>query len=246
MARLKLTANKRTITGRKVKTLRQEGILPANLYGQGIKSQSLQVSYQDFVKVFKKTGESGLIDLVIGGTKSARPVLVGDIQTDPVTDKILHVDFRQVDLTQKTIVTVSIELVGGAPAVESGVGILIQPLLEVEVEALPEDLPDHIDADVSSLKEINDAVRVADLKISSKVTIKADQDEMVAKIEAPAEEEEEVTPAEEPEVIGKEGKEDQEGEGKSEEGKTEEKPEEAKPKEKPQETVKKENSPKKE
>jgi len=227
MARTKLVVDKRTITGRKVKALRRENILPANLYGQGIKSQALQLGYQDFLAIFEKTGESGLIDLVIGKAKSPRPVLVGDIQVDPVTDKILHVDFRQVDLAKKTVVSVPIKLVGEAPGAEGGEGILIQPLLEVEVEALPEELPDHLEADVSSLKAISDVIRVADLKVNEAVVIMADKEEVVAKLEAPAEEEAEPAPVEEPEVIGKEGEE----EGKKEppeKGKPEEKAEEEK------------------
>lgn len=210
MVRPSLKVESRKTTGRKVKTLRREGILPANLYGQAVKSQSLQVAQADFKKIFAKTGESGLIDLVIDQAKSARPVLVGDIQTDPVTDNILHVDFRQVDLTKKTTVSVAIELVGEAPGAEGGEGVLIQPLLEVEVEALPEDLPDHLELDVSSLAAINDVLRVSDIKTSSQVTIKAEDNEVVAKIEAPTEEEE-IAPAEEPEVIGQETDDQQEG-----------------------------------
>ncbi len=221
MARPKLTVDKRAITGRKVKTLRREGILPANLYGQEIKSQALQLNYQDFSKVFEKTGESGLIDLVVGKAKSSRPVLVGDIQIDPVTDKIIHVDFRQVDLTKKTVVSVPIELVGEAPAVEANEGVLIQTLSEVEVEALPEELPDHLEANISSLKRIDDTVRISDLEVKSEIAIKADQEEVVAKIEAPVEEEEEPVTVEEPEVIG-EDKEGEEEEKPVEEGKEKE------------------------
>ena len=226
MARPKLVADKRTITGRKVKALRREGILPANFYGRGVKSYALQLNYRDFSSVFEKTGESGLIDLVVGKAKTAWPVLVGDIQTDPVTDNILHVDFRQVDLTKKTIVSVPIELVGEVPAVEAGDGVLIQTLAEIEVEALPEELPDHIEADTSSLKKIDDAIRVSDLEVKSGITIKAGQEEVVAKVEPPTKEEE-PAPVEEPEVIGKEGqeeaKEEQPGEAKAEEKVKEEK-----------------------
>jgi len=234
MARPKLTVEKRTITGRKAKTLRREGLLPANLYGQNIKSQALKLNYQDFLTIFKKTGESGLINLAIGKSKSTQPVLVGDIQIDPVTDKILHVDFRQVDLTKKAQVTVPIELVGHAPGAEEGEGILIQPLSEVEVEALPEKLPDHLEADVSSLKEINDAIRIADLEAGKEITILADKEEVVAKLEAPTEEEEEPTPAEEPTVIGQEEEEGESG-AESKEEESEKKPEEkSSEKEKPQ------------
>jgi large subunit ribosomal protein L25 len=230
MARPKLTADKRTIIGRKVKALRREGILPANLYGQGIKSCALQLNYRDFSSVFEKTGESGLIDLVVGKAKTAWPVLVGDIQVDPVTDNALHVDFRQVDLTKKTIVSVPIELVGKAPAVETDEGVLIQTLAEVEVEALPEELPDHIEADTSSLKKVDDAIRVSDLEVKSGVTIKAGQEEVVAKIEPPAKEEE-PAPVEEPEVIGEKGEGGEDQEEQPKEDQPEVKPEKAASKE---------------
>lgn len=210
MVRPKLVVDERTVTGRKVKALRREGILPANLYGQGIKSQGLQVDYQSFFSIFEKTGESGLIDLFVGQAKTACPVLVGDIQVDPVTDKILHVDFRQVDLTKKTQVAVPIELIGQAPGAEGGEGVLIQTLLEVEVEALPEELPDRLEADISSLQKINDVIRVSDLKLSSGIIIKANENEVVAKIETPIKEEV-VAPTEEPEVIGEGEKKDEEG-----------------------------------
>jgi large subunit ribosomal protein L25 len=229
MTRPTLKVETRKITGRKVKTLRRKGILPANLYGQSIKSQSLKVPQTDFAKIFAKTGESGLIDLVVDQAKSALPVLVGNIQTDPVTDNILHVDFRQVDLAQKTTVSVAIELVGEAPGIEGGEGVLIQPLLEVEVEALPEELPDHLELDVSGLVAINDVLRVSDIKVGSGVIVKAEANEVVAKIEAPAEEEEPESNEEEPEVIGEK---DKEAESTSEKEGSAEPKESAKPEEK--------------
>jgi len=189
MARLKLKAEKRKILGRKVKNLRQKGILPANLYGRDIKSQALQLNLKEFLNVFNKTGETGLIDLKIDRLQ-AKTVLASDIQLDPVSDIPLHVDFRQIDLTKKTSVAVPIEIIGEAPAVEHGDGVLIQILQEIEIEALPENLPDHISVDVSGLKEINDAVRVEELKVDKKVTLKVNKNEVIAKIEAPIAEEE--------------------------------------------------------
>ena len=229
MARLKLKAEKRKILGRKVKNLRQKGILPANLYGRDIKSQALQLDLKEFLNVFNKTGETGLIDLKIGSLK-AKAVLASDIQSDPVSDIPLHVDFRQIDLTKKTSVAVPIEIIGEAPAVEHGDGVLIQTLQEIEVEALPENLPDHIDVDVSGLKEINDAVRIEELKVDKKITLKINKNEVVAKIEAPIAEEEVVkTPEPEEEGAAEEGAEketeEKTGEKKAEKGKAE-KPEE--------------------
>ncbi|MGI6776403.1 MAG: 50S ribosomal protein L25 [Patescibacteria group bacterium] len=191
--REKLTAQKRELTGHKVKKLRREGILPANLFGKKIKSQSLQVNLKEFLKVFEKTGETGLIDLVIDD-KETRSVLVGNVQIEPVSDQLLHVDFHQVNLEEKVTVAVPIHLVGEAPAVVQDEGVLVQPLAEVEVEALPTDLPDHLEADISSLDKIDAAVRVADLKVPKGVVVKTVQEEVVAIIN-PKAKEEEVAPA---------------------------------------------------
>jgi len=197
--REKLIAQKRELMGHKAKKLRREGILPANLFGKKIKSQSLQVNLKEFLKVFEKTGETGLIDLVIDD-KETRPVLVGNVQIEPVSDQPLHVDFHQVNLEEKVTVAVPIHLVGEAPAVVRDEGVLVQPLAEVEVEALPTDLPDHLEADISSLDKIDAAVRVADLKVPKGVVVKTVQEEVVAIIN-PKAKEEEVAPAAEEAVV---------------------------------------------
>ncbi|MDP3888508.1 MAG: 50S ribosomal protein L25, partial [bacterium] len=187
MERQKLKAEKRTITGRKVKKLRREGILPGNVFGNKVKSLSLQVPTKEFQKLYSQVGESGLIDLAVDG--EVKPVLVHNVHFHPVSSDPLHVDFHQVSLTEKTTAMIQIELIGESPAVESKIGILIQPLSEVEVEALPTDLPDHLEANVSTLTEIGQAITVADLKFDkAKVEIKADPEEVVAKIDALAEE----------------------------------------------------------
>ena len=222
MARPKVVAQKRKILGRKVKQLRREGILPANLFGKKIKSQALQVNQKDFLKVFDKAGETGLVDLVIDKQK-VRPVLISNLQIDPVTDDPLHVDFHQVDLEEKTIVAVPVELIGSSPVVEKDEGVLVQPLLEVTIEALPQKLPDHLEADISALTKLNDAVRVSNLKVAKGVEIKAEENEIVVKVSAPREEEE-VPPAPSEEEAGVEEKVEGE-EGKEIEGKKEEKEE---------------------
>ena len=215
MANPSLTAKSRKTLGRKVKKLRREGLLPANLYGKKIKSQALELPAAEFLKVYEQEGETGLIDLKINS--QTRPVLVHNLQIHPVTDEPLHVDFRQVSLTEKTTADVPIEIRGDAPAVEQKKGILIQLLNEVEVEALPQDLPDEILVDVSKLGEVGQAITVADLVYDkNKVKVLADPGETVVKIN-PLEEEEVVTPpAEEKAAEGEapEGVEAPEGEVK--------------------------------
>jgi len=234
MANLKLSAKPRKILGRKVKKIRQEGILPANLYGKKIKSQALELPAAEFLKVFKEAGETSLVDLKIG--QKTQPVLIHNLQVHPVTDEPLHVDFHQVSLTEKTTADVPIEVRGDAPAVEQKKGILIQPLAEVEVEALPADLPDHLVVDVSKLEEVGQAITIADLAYDKKkVEIKNDPGEIIIKINPLEKEEvapppvEEEVPAEEVEGAPPEGAEVVPPEGKPAEEKKS--PEQAQPQE---------------
>jgi len=230
MARPKVAAQKRKILGRKVKQLRREGILPANLFGKKIKSQTLQVNQKELLAVFEKVGETGLVDLAIDKQKP-RPVLISNVQLDPVTDAPLHVDFHQVDLEEKTVVAVPVELVGSSPLVEKDEGTLVQPLLEVTVEALPQKLPDHLEADISVLTKLNDAVRVSDLKVGKGVEIKAEGNEIVVKVSAPREEEKVVVPSEEEAGVEEKAEEEEGKEGEEIKEKKEEKEEEKEKKE---------------
>lgn len=214
-----LKAEKRKIVGRKVKILRKEGILPANVYGKKVKSESVQVKLSEFEKVFKAVGSTGLVELVVDNKK--RPVLVHDIQVDPVTDNFLHADFLQVDLKQKVTAFVPVELTGEAPAEKLGLGTVVQHLDEVEVEALPTDLPEKFEVDLSKLEEVDAAIFVKDLGVDTKkVTIQNEPDQMIAKVEPLRKEEEVVAPVEEEaaegeEVEGESDEEKKEGEGVS-------------------------------
>ena len=122
----KLKVNQRKVIGRKVKNLRKDDILPANVYGKKVKSLPIQVAEKDFLSVYSEARETSIIDLTVEGEKKARPVLVANLQLDHVTDRPLHVDFRQVILTEKTTATIPVELTGEAPAVGQKLGILIQ------------------------------------------------------------------------------------------------------------------------
>ena len=184
-----LKAEKRKIEGKKVKQLRRRGLLPANLFGKGVKSLSLELDLKEFLRIFQKAGETHLIDLALGS--DSHSVLVHHLQLDPVSQFPLHVDFQQVSLKDKISATVPITLVGESPAEKEGIGILVQQLSEIEVEALPTDLPDHLEADVSGLSQVNASLFVKDLKTDTlKVTIPSgDLEKIVAKVEPPAKEE---------------------------------------------------------
>lgn len=220
MDRPKLRVEKRSVEGRRVRALRRDGILPANVFGKNVKSFSVQLPVRNFEKTYDEVGETGLIDLQVDG--EIRPVLVSNVQYHPVTDLPLHADFRQVDLKEKIQAAVPVEVVGESPAEKTGVGILVQQMNEIEVEALPTDLPEKIVVDVGKLENVDDAIHVKDLAVDrSKVILSADEEEIVVKIEPPAKEEE-IAPVAVPAEEGVEGAEGiperPEGEGAPAEG----------------------------
>jgi large subunit ribosomal protein L25 len=225
--KIKLSVEKRKITGRKVKVLRRDGFLPANIYGKKVKSLAVQLKTEDFLPVFKEAGETALVELKLAGEEKMRPALIHNVHFHPVSGDPLHADFYQVDLKQKVTSKIPVELIGESPAVKEKVGILIQPLNEVEVEALPTDLPEKIEVNISDLKAINDTVSLDEVKIPSGVKILTDQKEILAKIEPLAKEEEVAPPAEEevPAEGEEEPTEEGEGEGEGEAPVTEAKPE---------------------
>jgi large subunit ribosomal protein L25 len=193
MASKKLLAEDRKTTGRKVKQLRAIGWLPGNVYGKKVKSTSVQVNYKEFVAVYNEVGETGLLDLTIG--KDVKPVLVHSMQKNAKTDQILHVDFLQVDLKVKVTAEVPVELVGESPAEKQGLGTVVQQINEIEVEALPTDLPEKFEVSIENLSDIDQAVYVKDLSFNrEKIEVKADMDAIVVKVEPPQKEEEPITP----------------------------------------------------
>lgn len=229
--KVKLEVEKRKVIGKKVKLLRRDGLLPANIYGKKTKSLAVQLPAKLFLSVFKEVGESGLLDLKVGGEDVARPVLVHDVHFHPVSNEPLHVDFYQVDLKEKVITKVPVEIIGESPAIKEKIGILIQPLSEVEVEALPGDLPEKIEVDISGLKAVDETITVDQVKAPQGVQILTEAKEVLAKIEPPVTQEEIVVPPTEEAVEGetpegevKEGETPTEGEesAKEEESKEEE------------------------
>lgn len=180
MKRPKLTVEKRSISGKKVKKLRKEGILPANIYGKDIKSLSVQLPQKEFEKIFKEVGETGLVDVHLNG--ELKPSLIHNVQMDYLHNLPLHADFFQVNLKEKVKTMVPIKTLGEPKAVSDKLGLLLQPLSEVEVEALPTDLPEYIEVNVESLATVNDQMAVSDIKAPSGVTILTDPSQVVVKI----------------------------------------------------------------
>ena len=186
MTKVNLKANPRKITGRKVKNLRKQGLVPSNIYGKGVKSHSIEVNSKEFQEVYKKTGETGIIEISLGS--EARPVLVHNVQVHPVTGELLHIDFLQVDLKEKVNANIPLEITGESPAEKSGIGTVVLLVQELEVEGLPGDLPKSFEIDATKLTEVDQVVKVSDLKTKD-IEIKADLETIVAKVEPPQKEE---------------------------------------------------------
>jgi large subunit ribosomal protein L25 len=180
MKKIFLDVIKRQETGRSVKKLRRQGIIPSTVYGKGIKSASIQIEANKFQEVFEQSGETGIVEIKVDN--EIKPTLIHNVQIHPVTREILHVEFRQVDLKEKVTAKVPVEITGIAEAVTQRRGLLIQMLNELDVESLPADLPDKISIDVSKLSQVDDAIKVSDLKGITNTEVLADKEEVIVKI----------------------------------------------------------------
>src|SRR3989344_1004392 len=187
MKAIKLIAQERLVRGKKVRELRRAGKLPVGLYGRKIESVSLAVPGGEFSQVYATAGETGLVELKYGD--KTEHVLIKEVQIDPISRQIVHAELQAVSLTEKIKASVAVEPVGESPAVRDKIGVLLQTLNEVEVEALPQDLPEKIGVRVEALVAVDDQVQVKDLKVPAGVEVLTDGEEIVVKIgEAVAEE----------------------------------------------------------
>jgi large subunit ribosomal protein L25 len=185
---MQLTAEKRDILGKKVAGLRAKGLIPAELYGNGSENKHLTVSQRDLLRLIKAEGPATLVDLVIDGTPQR--VLIHDLQQSVHTDDIQHVDFYAVRKGEKIKVHVPVSFVGEAPAVKTDGAVLNKSLLEIEVEALPDDLPHEITVDLAPLTAIDMAIHIKDLVLPKGVHAHTDPETLVVSVAAPRVEEE--------------------------------------------------------
>lgn len=190
----KISAALRTVIGRKVKHLRLKGQIPATIYGHKFEPISIQFATLELDKLFEQVGESSLAEIVIDDNKY--PVIFKNPQFNPITGELMHIDCYKVNLKEKITTTVPVELLGEAPAVKNG-NVLMQILNEIEIEALPSDLPEKIEVDISALAEVDNKIYVAELNIDRNlIEVKNDPEQVVVIIEAPRVEEEPVVEAE--------------------------------------------------
>lgn len=175
-----LSAQKRSTVGREVKALRRDGILPATIYGKGVASQNVQVQAKELLAIIEETGGAGLIELALEG--KTIPVLLHNIQRHPVTHNLLHTDFFQVNLKEKIHTSVPVAVIGESPAVRDKVATLLNLMTEIEVEALPTDIPEHIEVDISSLTEVDQTMKISQLTPPKGVKFLTDGEQDVVKL----------------------------------------------------------------
>ena len=180
--KVEITAESREIVGRRVKHIRAQGILPAVLYGKGQDALNLQVSSKDFEKAFKQAGESTLVYLNVG--KDTYPTIIKDVAHNSLTGDILHADFYKVSLTEKIKAMVPVVFAGESPAVQELKAIFVRNANELEVEALPQNLPHEITVDISSLVAFGDQITIGDIKVADAV-LTGDAGDIVATVQEP-------------------------------------------------------------
>ena len=194
--RVELTAERRTVLGKQVKQLREQGWTPGVMYGHGFDPVPLQFEARSLQHMLAQVGGSQLISIKVEGQEQPEVALVREVQRDPIRRTPLHVDFYRVMMTERLTAEIPLEIIGKSPVVEAREGILLQGLSAIEVECLPGDLVDAIEVDLSDLTEVDQALYVRDLAVPAGIDILTDPDEMIVHV-VPLEEEE----VEEVEVI---------------------------------------------
>ena len=194
---ISLNAKIRNEVGKKTEALKKSGRIPAVVYGPGVKNVLIDIDYREFQKVFKETGESSLVDLRIeggrpGGYPEKRPVLIHEIQKDPVTDKFIHIDFFQASSKKEVQVKVPLVFEGVSLAVKDLGGTLVKNISELEIKALPQNLPHEIKVSVDKLNTFEDHILVKDLALPKEAKVLIRADEIVVSVAPPAKVEEEL------------------------------------------------------
>jgi len=191
MTNLTLKVKKRTVFGKQNNLLREQGFIPAVLYGKKTPSCSLQVNTQDFRDVYKEAGDTDIIDLIIEDEKKkqTKSVLVQNVSNHFLDGSFLHVDFFEVEMDKSITAHIPVNFTGESPAVKLG-GVLVKPTSEIEVEALPMDIPHEIIVDISSLTDFDQTIYIKDIDFSPKVKVLIDENTPVVTVNAPITEEE--------------------------------------------------------
>ena len=177
MEKVILEAEKRELVGKKVNRLRKEGIIPAVIYGRDYEATPISLDRRNTTHTLSKVSSSTILTLVLDGKEQAS--LIREIQKDFIRNEILHIDFLAVSSKEKLRTAVSINLIGEAPVLEEFDALMVNGIENIEVECYPQDLPESIEVDISSLKELGDAIYVKDLVVPANVDFLTDGEELV-------------------------------------------------------------------
>jgi large subunit ribosomal protein L25 len=200
---IKLNVQERNVIGKGVRALRREGIIPAVVYGPESDPLSLSIDQLELRAALVEAGGTQLIELNVDG-KEQIPTLARHVQRDPVRGSLVHVDFYRVSMNRPISADVPVIVVGESPLVSSGAAVLVHPLNSMLIEALPANLPPHIEVDMSRLEEIGDQLLVEDLELPEGATALTDGAELVVKLDYPRMVEEEEEEEEEELIFGEE------------------------------------------
>lgn len=177
MEKVILKAEKRTVTGKQVGALRRQGLLPGVIYGHKVESTAIQMDAHDANLIIPKLTSSSVVTIDLGGKQI--PALVRERQKNFIKGVLTHVDFQAVSMTEKIRAEVSIHLHGVAPAVKEYNAVIVTNMTSLTVEALPNDLPERIELDISVLTEIGNALYIRDISLPKEVEVLSDPDEVV-------------------------------------------------------------------
>lgn len=183
MDTINLTAKLREKTGKQVKGLREQKILPAVIYGRGFETQNLEVAYDEFEKIYEKAGENTVINLSIGN--DIKNVLIYYATKDNIANKFTHIDFYQIRMDEKITANVPLVFEGEAPAVKALGGVLVKNIHEVEVSSLPAKMPHEIKVNLAKLRTFDDSIYVSDLAIEQGVEVANEAGTVVVSVVPP-------------------------------------------------------------
>ena len=182
MEQIELKVNNREVLGKKARFLRRQGITPVHVFGHGIEPKALQCDTVDLQKVLAQAGTTGIVGLKVDKSRKKRNVMVREVQKEPRSGHLLHVDFYQIRMEEKLKVDVPIVLIGEAPALKFKENFLSHELDNLSVECLPDDIPSHIEVDVSILEEVDQAIHVSDIVLAEEVTILENPDQLIVRV----------------------------------------------------------------
>ncbi len=189
MTKINLKSKIREEVGKNLNSFREQGLIPAVVYGHKVKPRNLWINYLDFKKAFDNAGESTVIELEIGEKEKVN-ALIHDSQSDPLTGKFSHIDFFQIRMDEEIETEVPIEFLGESLAVKELGGMLVKNMDTIEVKCLPGNLPHEFKVDISKIKTFDDHFKVSDLEIPEKVEILSEMDTVIALVAPPRTEEE--------------------------------------------------------